>query len=80
LTKLDRGLITALGGPEMSLKYFSIRQLRERQNGLRNLKFYDMSEEQERQDELIKIQEELERRGSVHPEGSNNPMENIHET
>jgi Glu-tRNA(Gln) amidotransferase subunit E-like FAD-binding protein len=39
-----------------------------------------MSEEQERQDELIKIQEELERRGSVHPEGSNNPMENIHET
>ena len=64
----------------MSFKYFSTKELRERQNALRNLKFYDLLEEQERQDELIKIYEEFERRGSVHPGGSNNPMENIHET
>ena len=63
----------------MSFKYFSTKELRERQNALRNLKFYDISEEQERQDELIKIYEELERRGSVHPGGSQNPVENIHE-
>ncbi len=66
-------------GTDMAFKYFSTRQLRERQNGLRNLKFYDKQEEQERQDELIKIYEELERRGSVHPGGSENPVENLNE-
>ena len=63
----------------MSFKYFSTKELRERQNALRKLKFYDLLEEQERQDELIKIYEELERRGSVHPGGSQNPVENLNE-